>query len=129
MLLAALMHRLSKILIAIMLVSFAVGAVVQVAQSTAMDIKMSLASDNHMVVGNDVASNGNRNCSHCPMESDGDAAACMTGCVFHATGLSSDIPRLAKEERNQALLPPFMQTLVGWQSPPDPDPPRTVVLS
>jgi|GEM_PF-5620153 len=115
------MQRLSKILIAIMLVGFAVGAVVQIAQSTAMDMKMSLASDNVTVRTFD------GNCSHCPMESDGNAATCMTGCVFHAAGLSSDIPCLAKEERTQTLLPPFMQTLVGWQSPPDPDPPRTVV--
>jgi chloramphenicol 3-O-phosphotransferase len=121
MLLAALMQRLSKILIAIMLVGFSVGAAAQIAQSTAMELKMSLASDN------DTASTVDRDCRHCPMESDGDAATCMTGCVFHAVGLSSDILWLAKEERRQTLRPQFMRTLVGWQSPPEPDPPRTVV--
>jgi len=102
-----------KLLVIAMLVAFAVSTAVQSAQMTAMDISMSMTLDDG-------------ECSDCPSGVD---VGCASGCIVPSLGLNDIAIVFNVPDLNQLLLPAGPDSLMTWQVPTDPYPPRTIVLS
>ena len=108
-----------KLLVALLLVAFASSTIVQVAQATAMDVKMALAVDG----------DGGGGCKDCPSGANGGSANCMTGCAFHVFGLHNNFAGPVTGPVSQVPNPLALRSPFGWLAPPDPYPPRTYLLS
>ena len=104
-----------KFLVIAMLVAFAASTVVQSAQMTAMDMNMSMALDDG-------------GCDDCPSGGDG-SVGCASGCVAPSVELNDTKNFVYVSGLNQLLVPAGTDSLTTWQTPPDPYPPRTIVLS
>jgi hypothetical protein len=104
-----------KMLMAVLLVAFATSTVVASVQATAMELQMSLSADG--------------GCSECPAGADDVPLSCAAGCVVSVNGLADFSATHVFPILDKAPPPAFVQSMSGWQAPPDPFPPRTPVLN
>jgi hypothetical protein len=113
------MDRLARILAVVLLAVFAAGTIAHGASATSM----SLAMSHDAMAGGDMG-----DCDGCPPGDDGKASLCGQVCLapFAAipAAVSIELPLVAAE---MAASP--LQEMVGRTGPPDPSPPRTIILN
>ena len=115
------MQPFARIRMIVLLAAFAAGSVVHVASATSMAVKMALANAGNVDMGD---------CVGCGIDGDDDSSAtCDIVCI---TSL------VAKVGTDKALqLPPVVRNAIGdgvyhfagRTGPPEPYPPRTLILS
>jgi hypothetical protein len=102
----------------LLLAAFTVGTVMHTAGAATMSVKMTLAAIDGADMGD---------CQDCP-DGNGDTPSCDNACVS---------PILAVVPSGQPSLPgaetttksPVLQSVTGRTGPPDPYPPRSIILS
>lgn len=111
------MATLVRALLIALVAAFAVGTVAHSASVTVMDVEMALSS----------ADMGMSDCQGCP-DADGQTPSCDSICV---TPVMAVLPSI------RAGLPPAtsctvcfeVRSVAGHTGPPDPYPPRSIILS
>lgn len=111
------MATLVRALLIALVAAFAVGTVAHSASVTVMDVEMALSS----------ADMGMSDCQGCP-DADGQALSCDSICV---TPVMAVLPSI------RTSLPPAtsctacfeVRSVAGRTGPPDPYPPRSIILS
>jgi hypothetical protein len=112
------MDRLSRVLAIVLLAVFAAGTIAHAANVTAMALAMSPAA----MTGGDM-----NDCDACPPRDDGKAQICGAACLVPFAAIPAAVGiELASVAAEIAALP--LQELVGHTGPPDPSPPRTIIL-
>jgi hypothetical protein len=113
------MDRLARILAVVLLAVFTAGTIAHGASVTSMALAMSPAA----MTGGDMS-----DCDACPPGDDGKAQICGAACLvpFAAIPAAVDIelPLVAAEIAASPL-----KEIVGRTGPPDPSPPRTIILN
>lgn len=111
------MDRLARIFAIILLAAFAMGTVAHAVRATTMALAMSPAA----MAGGDMG-----DCDACPPD-DGKAPLCGQACLAPfaaiAAAVGIELPLLAAETAASPL-----KEMVGRTGPPDPSPPRTIIL-
>jgi hypothetical protein len=112
------MDSLARILAIVLLAVFAAGTVAHGASATSMALAMSPAA---------MASGGMGDCDKCPPGDDGKVLFCSQFCLapFAAIPAAAGVELLfAAAEVTASPL----QVMVGRTGPPDPSPPRIIIL-
>ncbi|MCA1404297.1 hypothetical protein I6F26_16545 [Ensifer sp. IC3342] len=112
------MDRLVRIFAIVLLAVFAMGSVAHAANATGMSLTMSAAA---------MADEDMGDCDGCPPGDDGKASLCAQFCLatFIAVPAATELelPILAVD-----LATLSAEEIAGRTGPPDPPPPRTIVL-
>jgi hypothetical protein len=122
------MDRLSRILAIVLLAMFAAGTVAHGARATSMSLAMShdaLAGGG--MAGGDMAGEDMGDCDGCPPGDDGKVPLCSQFCLapFAALPVAVGV-ELSIVAAETAASP--LNEMVGRTGPPDPSPPRTIIL-
>jgi hypothetical protein len=111
------MDRLARILAIILLAAFPIGTVAHAANATNMSLAMSPAA---------MADGDMGDCDACPPD-DGKAPLCGQACLAPFVA----IPAAAGVELSLVVAgtaASALKEMVGHTGPPDPSPPRTIIL-
>jgi hypothetical protein len=113
------MRRSVRIFVIMLLAAFVAGTAFQLSAAAAMSSKMSMAAlAGDMEMGD---------CENCPDTDDG-AGACANPCVMASMMLPVSPQVTGPAIRGEVYVPiPF--SLAGRLTPPDPYPPRSIILS
>lgn len=112
------MTRYVRIFMIMMLAAFAAGTVVHAANAATMSMKMTLAAIDGADMGD---------CQDCP-DGNGDMPLCENVCVSSILAVvPPDQPSLPGTETTTES--PVHQSVTGRTGPPDPYPPRSIILS
>ena len=112
------MTQLIRLLAVVLVAALAGGTVVQTAKATAMSAAMSTAAMADADMGD---------CDECPPADDGRASSCIDYCLASWAALA--VTALAQLTFVTPDLPPWpLEVLAGRTVPPDPFPPRTIIL-
>ncbi|MEO4045297.1 hypothetical protein AAFN47_27200 [Hoeflea sp. CAU 1731] len=99
-------------------VAFAAGTMIHAANAATMSIKMTLVATDGADMGD---------CKDCP-GSKGDVQPCDNACLSPILGVvPSGQPSLPRAETTTESL--VLQSVAGRTGPPDPYPPRSIILS
>lgn len=112
------MGRLARVLVIVLLAAFAAGTVVHAAVVTSMSVKMALA---------DPSSADMADCQGCSGD-DGEAPVCDLDCVTPLVASITD-GALGHAALVSDIAVALDRIISGRTGPPDPHPPRTIVLS
>lgn len=108
----------ARIFVALLVLAFAAGSVMQVAQATDITIKMSEMAPSAGAMAD---------CDGCGDDGK-DETTCSPDCVAPAMAVFAASKVLVRSAKDRVTFPPA-NVLVGRSGPPDPHPPRTLVLS
>ncbi len=112
------MARYVRIFMIVVLAAFAAGTITHAVNAATMSMKMTLAAIDGAGMGD---------CKDCP-GSKGDVQPCDNACLSPILGVvPSGQPSLPGAETTTESL--VLQSVVGRTGPPDPYPPRSIILS
>ncbi|MBO6720121.1 MAG: hypothetical protein JJ913_19430 [Rhizobiaceae bacterium] len=112
------MVRYVRIFMIVVLAAFAAGTVAHAVNAATMSMKMTLAAIDGADMGD---------CKDCP-DGKGDVQPCDNACVSPILGVvPSGQPSLPHAETTTESL--VLQSVAGRTGPPDPYPPRSIILS
>jgi hypothetical protein len=112
------MDRLARIFVIVLLSVFAAGTSVRGASATSM----SLAMSHDAMAGGDMG-----DCDGCPPGDDGKAPLCSQLCLAPFAALPAAAGVELSIEAAETVTSP-LKAMVGHTAPPDPSPPRTIIL-
>jgi hypothetical protein len=112
------MRRLAHIFAIVLLVVFAAGTVAHATNATSMAVAMSSAA---------MADGDMGDCSACPPDDSGKPQLCGAACLVPFAAIPAWISLVLSFVAAEIATSPLVE-LVGHTGPPDPSPPRTIIL-
>jgi hypothetical protein len=113
------MDRLARIFAIVLLAVFAAGTIAHGASTT----RMSLAMSHGTMAGGDMG-----DCDGCPPGDDGKASLCGQVCLAPFAAIPAAVSIELPLVRAGIAVSPLKE-IVGRTGPPDPSPPRTIILN